>query len=128
MFEIRLLEEHEIPWIKLDAFGDRVVFQTREWLTFIAASQRGRPVVAEIRDGSTIAGYFSGVIVKKFGVRILGSSFPGWTTPYIGFNIRPEYSRQPMLQPVIDWAFRELGCVHLELSDRNFLPSYGETA
>ena len=128
MFEIRRLQEHEIPWMELDAFPDRVVFQTREWLNFIAASQGGTPVVAEIRDGSTLAGYFSGVIVRKFGLRILGSSFPGWTTPYIGFNIRPEYSRLSMLQPLTDWAFRVLGCVHLELSDPNFLPSYGETA
>jgi hypothetical protein len=128
MFEIRRLQEHEIPWMELDAFPDRVVFQTREWLNFIAASQGGTPVVAEIRDGSTLAGYFSGVIVRKFGLRILGSSFPGWTTPYIGFNIRPEYSRLPMLQPTIDWAFRVLGCAHLEVSDRYFLPAYGETA
>jgi hypothetical protein len=128
MFEIRRLQEHEIPWMELDAFPDRVVFQTREWLNFLAASQGGTPVVAEIRDGSTLAGYFSGVIVRKFGLRILGSSFPGWTTPYIGFNIRPEYSRLPMLQPTIDWAFRVLGCAHLEVSDRYFLPAHGETA
>jgi hypothetical protein len=128
MFEIRRLEQHEIPWRELDAFPDRVVFQTREWLSFIAASHGGTPVVAQIRDGSTVAGYFSGVVVRKFGLRILGSSFPGWTTPYIGFNIRPEYSRLEMLQPLKEWAFRVLGCVHLEVSDRCFLPEYGQTA
>jgi len=127
-FEIRLLEPHEIPWPELDAFPDRVVFQTREWLSFIAASHRGTPVVAEIRDGRTLAGYFSGVTVRKFGLRILGSSFPGWTTPYIGFNIRPEYSRLEMLQPLRDWAFRVLRCAHMEVSDRYFLPAYAETA
>ena len=125
MLQIRTLEPREIPWSALDAFDDRVVFQTREWLQFIADSQRGRPVVAEIRDGDRVAGYFSGLVVRKFGVPILGSSFPGWTTPYIGFNVAPGYSRSQMLEPLVRWAFRELRCVHVEVSDYRFLPTDG---
>ena len=125
MVEIRTLEPNEIPWSALDAFEDRVVFQTRAWLEFIAESQRARPVVAEIRDGDTVAGYFSGLVVRKFGVRILGSSFPGWTTPYIGFNLLPGYSRSQMLEPLVRWAFRDLRCVHVEVSDVRFLPTDG---
>lgn len=124
--EFRRLLPHEIPWTDLDAFPDRVVFQTREWLAFIAESQQGTPVIAEIRDGGTIAGYFSGVIVRKLGLRILGSSFPGWTTPYIGFNLRPGYTRARMLAPLARWAFGELRCVHLEVSDLHFSPSDDE--
>src|SRR4029079_16951064 len=79
MFRFRRLEPACGPWQTLDRFGDRVVFQTREWLDFIGESQSATPVVAEIRDQDTVAGYFSGLIFRKFGVRILGSSFPGWT-------------------------------------------------
>jgi hypothetical protein len=114
------LDANDVPWRTLDAFEDRVIFQTREWLDFIAESQGGTPIVAEIRDGSTVAGYFSGVVIRKLGARILGSSFPGWTTPYIGFNVRPEYSRSRFLQPLTEWAFRELRCVHVEVSDLGF--------
>src|SRR5262249_9148461 len=97
MVRFRPLSPDEIPWEALDAFEDGVVFQTREWLNFLAESQGGQPVVAEIQDGRTVAGYFSGMVVKKFGLRILGSSFPGWTTPYIGFNLHREYDRADML-------------------------------
>ena len=128
MFEFRLLKPHEVPWGTLDAFNDRVVFQTREWLDFIAESQNAAPVVAEIRDRDAVAGYFSGLVVRKFGMRILGSSFPGWTTPYIGFNVLPAYSRSALLAPLTQWAFRELRCVHLEVSDRWFLTNDGEQA
>jgi len=124
----RLLEPREIPWEELDTFDDRVVFQTRQWLDFIADSQRARPVVAEIRDGNAVAGYFSGLVVRKFGVRILGSSFPGWTTPYIGFNVRPEYERSQLLAPLVDWAFRELRCAHLEISDPSFVAADSQAA
>src|SRR3954451_5290811 len=122
MFRFRALTPDDVPWEALDRFDDRVVFQTRAWLDFIAESQAAIPVVAEIRDGDALAGYFSGLIVRKFGVRILGSSFPGWTTPYIGFNLQPRYSRAQRLDPLMGWAFRELKCLHVEVSDRCFHP------
>jgi hypothetical protein len=122
MFRFRALTPDDVPWEALDRFDDRVVFQTRAWLDFIAESQAAIPVVAEIRDGDALAGYFSGLIVRKFGVRILGSSFPGWTTPYIGFNLQPGYSRAQLLDPLMRWAFRELKCLHVEVSDRCFHP------
>jgi hypothetical protein len=126
MFRFRVVEPHELHWQALDRFDDRVVFQTREWLNFIADSQRATPVVAEIRDNDTIAGYFSGLVVRKFGVRILGSSFPGWTTPYIGFNLAPGYLRARLLDPLTAWAFRELKCLHVEVSDRCFQADDGD--
>jgi hypothetical protein len=122
MFRFRALSPGEVPWGSLDRFDDRVVFQTQEWLNFIAESQGALPVVAEIRDNDTVAGYFSGLVVRKFGVRILGSSFPGWTTPYIGFNLAPGYSRSRLLEPLLQWAFRDLKCLHVEVSDRCFQP------
>jgi hypothetical protein len=126
MFQFSVLDAGEVPWRTLDGFSDRVVFQTREWLNFVAESQRATPIVAEIRDDHTVAGYFSGLVVRKFGVRILGSSFPGWTTPYIGFNLAPGYSRSRLLGPLTAWAFRELKCLHVEVSDRCFEPGDGD--
>ena len=40
-------------WERMDAFADRVVFQTREWLEFVARTQRAEPVVGDGhgRDG-----------------------------------------------------------------------------
>ena len=128
MFRFRRLDPADVPWQTLDQFGDRVVFQTREWLDFIGESQCATPIVAEIRDDDTVAGYFSGLVVRKFGVRILGSSFPGWTTPYIGFNLAPGYSRARLLDPLTAWAFRELRCLHVEVSDRCFQPEDGDAA
>jgi hypothetical protein len=128
MYQFRVLDPANVQWRALDRFGDRVVFQTREWLNFVGESQRATPIVAEIRDNDCVAGYFSALVVRKFGVRILGSSFPGWTTPYIGFNLAPGYSRAGLLDPLTRWAFRELKCLHVELSDRCFQPEDGDVA
>ncbi len=121
MLEFRSLAAEEIPWARLDTFADRTVFQTREWLNFIAETQHGTPVVAELRNGSSLAGYFSGVTIRKFGVKMLGSSFPGWATPYIGFNLLPDgITRVEALEGLRRWAFQELGCLHFEVSDWYF--------
>jgi hypothetical protein len=126
MMNARFLDLTEVPWDLLDRFGDRTVYQTREWMNFLAESQRARPVVAELRTGSEVAGYFTGLIVKRFGIRILGSPFPGWTTPYMGFNLVDGASRSEALDAVERLAFGELKCLHMEISDRRFALEVGE--
>ncbi len=115
-----------VDWRALDAYADRTVFQTREWLNFIAATQRATPVTAELRQDGKLVGYFSGLTVTKFGVKILGSSFPGWTTPYIGFNLLPGVSRAAALAAVERMAWNSLKCLHMEISDPEFDPQDGE--
>ena len=112
-----LLQPDEIPWTELDALPDRTIFQTKPWLDFLAATQRAVPVVAELRDCGEAVGYFTGLIVCKFGLRILGSPMPGWTTPHIGFNLLRDVSLWQALRVLRDFAFHELGCVHLEITD-----------
>jgi hypothetical protein len=123
--QFHLLDPARVPWNELDALPDRTVFQTRAWLDFLADSQGARPVVAELRAGRDVAGYFTGAIIKRFGLRILGSSFRGWTTPYIGFNLLPGATRREALQALETLAFGDLKCLHLEVSDRYMRPEQG---
>lgn len=102
----------------LDQFKDRTVFQTQEWLEFVAKSQNAELVVAVVMDGNKRVGRFSGLIVNKFGLRILGSPFPGWTTNYMGFNLIPSISRKDALLALEKFAFTDLKCVHIEIMDR----------
>lgn len=115
-------------WKLLDSFADRTVFQTRAWLQFVAESQGATPVLAEVRKGSDVVGYFTGLTFSKFGMKVLGSSFPGWTTPYIGFNLKPGVSRREALAALEKFAWHDLKCLHLEVSDPNFSFDDGETA
>jgi len=116
----KLVDPTTVDWTKLDRFADRTVFQTREWLQFVHETQRARIVVCELVDGVEVAGYFSGLIFTKFGIRMLGSSFPGWTTPYMGFNLVPGASRKTALAAVEKLAWDLLKCLHMEVSDPSF--------
>ena len=105
-------------WKELDRFPDHEVFQTREWLEFICRTQAAEPVLAAVKRDSETVGYFTGGVIRRLGVRMLGSPFPGWTTGALGFNLRAGIDRGDALAALPWFAWRELGCVHAEIKDR----------
>ena len=125
MISLHQLALDAVNWQTLDAYPDRTIFQTREWLAFIAETQRAEPVVAEVRDGRRLVGTFTGAIIRRFGVRILGSPFPGWTTAYMGFNLQAGADRRAALAALAPFAFRDLRCWHVEIMDRYLRPEDG---
>lgn len=108
----------EVDWTALDRFSDRTLFQTRQWLRFLQRTQGAEPVIARVEDHGRLAGFFTGAIVRKFGVKILGSPFRGWTTSYMGFNMCDDADRQRALEALPEFAFQELRCLHVEILDR----------
>jgi len=120
MMKCRILDFDSGNWEELDRFADRTVFQTREWLHFLADTQKAVPILVELRQDGLVAGFFSGLTITKFGLKVLGSSFPGWTTPYIGFNLVPGASRADALGAIEELAWDTLKCMHMEVSDPYF--------
>jgi CelD/BcsL family acetyltransferase involved in cellulose biosynthesis len=101
---------------------DRTVFQSSAWMSFLVETQRGEPIFAALMNDNAVAGYFCGMVVRKFGIPMLGSPMPGWTTAYMGTNLFNGIPRQFALQAITRFAFRELGCVHVEMMDRRLTP------
>ena len=115
-YSLEILDK--VDWAELDAYPDRTIFQTRPWRDFVAEAQRARPVILQIKDGNESVGYFTGLLIRKLGMKILGSPFPGWTTSYTGFNLKSGISRLGLVEELVKFAYRELGVVHVELMDR----------
>ncbi len=103
----------------LELFKDHTIFQTFQWLQFISSTQNAEPIVAVLKDGNQTVGRFTGLIVRKYGLRILGSPFAGWTTSYMGFNLKPFVSRIDAFLALEDFAFSDLKCAHFEVMDRH---------
>jgi Acetyltransferase (GNAT) domain len=112
-------------WSRLNQFPDRLTSQTREWIQFLAETQEATPVFADIYEGATLVGCFHALMIRRFGLKILASPFPGWTTDYMGFNLLPEMPRWLALQALEPFAFRDLGCAYVEVADRRFRPADG---
>jgi hypothetical protein len=94
---------------------------------FVSQSQNATPVLAELLDAGRVVGYFTGLTFTKFGVKVLGSSFPGWTTPYMGFNLAEKVSRAEALKALEVAAWEKLKCMHMEVSDPYFIPEDGRS-
>jgi len=122
-----IIKLEAVNWARLDEFADRTVFQTREWLSFVQETQQAAPVLAELKEGGKVVGYFQGLTFSRFGVKVLGSSFPGWTTPYMGFNLLPGVSRAAALAAVEEMAWHTLKCLHMEVSDPGFVVEDGQS-
>ena len=89
------------------------------WLSFLAASQGAETVLAGVRDRGRPVGHFVGGIVWRFGIKILGSPLRGWGTESMGFLLEPGVDRRAAAAALLPFAFRELGCLHVELADRH---------
>jgi CelD/BcsL family acetyltransferase involved in cellulose biosynthesis len=105
-------------WSELDGFADRVIFQTKQWTSFIAMTQGAKPVLAAVKDGQSTVGYFTGLTFQRYGFRILGSPMPGWTTCYMGFNLTDGISRRAAMDALFPFAIHTLHCAHVEVRDR----------
>jgi hypothetical protein len=103
---------------QFDTHHERTIYQAPAWLAYLCTTQNGLPIVAALKEGRKTIGYFTGLVVRKLGVRILGTPFPGWSTDYMGLTLSPVADRRRALRALIDFAFREMGCFHLEGMDR----------
>ncbi|AGZ40634.1 lipid II:glycine glycyltransferase FemX [Actinoplanes friuliensis] len=118
MLRLQRVEPTPALWADRASYEDRLIFHTEPWLRFVAQAQRAEPVLATISDGSRTVGHFTGLLTKRYGLRILGSPMAGWTTSYLGFNLDPAVPRREALQALMPFAFDDLGAAHLEIRDR----------
>ena len=118
MLRLHRVEPDAALWADRATFDDRLIFHTPRWLDFVAECQRAEPVFATVTDDGVPAGHFTGLLTRKYGLRILGSPMAGWTTSYMGFNLRPGTDRRAALAALLPFAFDEIGAAHLEIRDR----------
>jgi CelD/BcsL family acetyltransferase involved in cellulose biosynthesis len=98
---------------------DLEVFHGSAWLDYLAASQQAEPVIAAVRADGQCVGYFVGAMVRRYGVRILGSPLRGWGTQCMGFLLDEGFDRRAAATALPEFAFGKLGCLHVELADRH---------
>jgi hypothetical protein len=97
--------------------GQTNIFQTVPWINFVAETQKAEPVIAALKSEDRIVGYFTGLIIRKYGLRILGSPFRGWGAYFMGFNLMPDILPREALLGLAKFAFEELRCHYLEVVD-----------
>jgi GNAT acetyltransferase-like protein len=117
MISFERLEMNDVNWEEVSEIGEMNIFQSLPWLNLLSTVHGIEPVILSVKSNDQICGYFFGLIVKKFGLRILGSPFRGWATYFMGFNLKPNVSRNEVLQAFPPFVFNCLKCHYLEIMD-----------
>jgi len=117
-FEFERLSPDQVDHSILDDFDDRLFTQREPWLDYLLSFVSGEVVYAALHKNGRQVGIFTGLMIRRAGVKILASPFRGWTTPYMGFNLMPGVPRGAALKALQEFTFHELGCLHLEITDR----------
>lgn len=119
MISFERIELDKVTWKSIEEFGECNVFQTRPWINYLKETQGAEPVITTVKLNGNLLGYFTGLIVRKMGLKILGSPFRGWTTYFMGFNLVPGAPYCDILKAFPSYVFKDLGCHYLELVDPN---------
>lgn len=116
------ITEIELENLNIDEYystGDKVIYQTKEWINFICETQNVKPIILRITDDKAFVGYFTCFLFSKFGIKIIGSPFRGWTTLYMGFNVAEGVDRASLVKPVWQYLKKQYNCMYMEIIDRH---------
>lgn len=118
MYKIHELTEDEFILYEKNGLN-QTIFQTSMWIDFLVKNQGVEPVFMEvIKDNKTVCALFVGGIIKKIGIRILGSPFEGWLTPDMGFICLEAIDYNAAIKAVSEYAFKKKKCFLVQIEDK----------
>lgn len=96
------------------------IFTTKVWLDFLQRDKKGTPLVLEVLINDK-AVYFVSLLFKK-GIKMCGSPFEGWNTPYMGFikiNELTDEEKCLVINRTIKYLKRRKHCWYIQICDWN---------
>ena len=111
--EINKLNEEEY-----NASPKKSVFTTLEWVEYIKEDSGAEPIIIRITECGSFVGYFTGLIFRKFGVKIAASPFEGWSTCYMGLDLISGNERTEIIDELSAFIFKKYHCLYIEICDR----------
>ncbi len=100
-------------------FPNKSLYTTLDWLDYIKEDSHATPFFLRITDNDKLLGYFTGAYVYKYGIKIAGSPFSGWSTVYMGFDVVQGVNKLDLIEPVKEFLFKNRGVQFIEISDRD---------
>lgn len=120
MFYFEKLTLEKIDEFEFNSIATKSVFTTIPWIKYILEdNSNASPIVLRITDDNDFVGYFSSVFVKKFGFRIIGSPFRGWSTCYMGFDVVDNEQKLNILKELKEYLYVNYKYHYLEIIDRD---------
>ena len=119
MFYVAEIDKSKLDLEEYYAFANKHLFTTMEWLEFLQEDSKGDVFFLRISDENSLVGYFTGMIVTKYGIRIAGSPFSGWSTVYMGFDVIDGINKLDLIPCVQEYLFKRKKVRLIEIVDRD---------
>lgn len=116
MYEVESVSVDALFELEEQGYID-TVFKTRRQLSFLEKNQKGQGVLLRFFENGKTLCYFVGMVIKKFGIRILGSPFEGWLTSDMGFIKVEDFDLSTALFSLKKFAFKSLKCKLVQIID-----------
>ena len=118
MYSFDVIDFEQIEGRSFIDFPATSVFTTHEWIRFVQEDSKAEPLIVEIRLNEKTIGYFSALIMRKMGIKIIGSPFRGWSTCFMGFDV-PHNNKIDILPHLVSYLNRTFRCWYIEIIDRD---------
>lgn len=105
-------EYHSLP--------NKSVLTTKDWIEFVEEDSKATPFILRITENDRFVGYFTSLVKNRFGIKIVGSPFYGWSTPYMGLDLIVSSEKIKVLPELISFILKETRCTFFQLTDRDF--------
>lgn len=118
-YTFHVIEMEKLDKDEYDHFSNKSVFTTSAWVEFVKNDNQAEPLIVRITQGERFVGYFTALLVKKFGIKILGSPFSGWSTCYMGIDTEYVEEKCKIIKEIVPFLFKYTKCLYMEIIDRD---------
>ena len=98
----------------LKSKGLEFTFVDKSWSDFIIDEVDGEFLGLRIKHRNGEIHYFIGISYKKYGVRIIGSPFPGWGTAYMGI-VGDGVISEALISSLLSYLFKKFPMSYIEI-------------
>lgn len=104
---------------EFESIYNKNVFTSTNWIKFIKEDQNANPLIVKIEKNNKCLGYFSALSFKKYGIKIIGSPFTGWSTCHMGIDLIEKQDKIDIYNAIIPYLFKTEKCKYIQINDRD---------
>lgn len=119
MYSFNPINKNNLSDDVIEKFESSELYHTSGWINYLKKELNIEPIYLEIYCDKKKIGYFIGGLFKKFGVKIVGSPFRGWDTPYLGLLVESNYNKIEILKELWKYLKSIYKCLYFEFVDKS---------
>lgn len=119
MYRFDVIDPRDLDMEEYNAYSRKSVFTTMEWMDFVREDSHAEAAIIRILRDDGFIGYVPMMFVTKFGIKIAGSPFRGWSTCWMGIETEDAGIKTDIIKELIPYLFKKHRVMYCEITDRD---------